>query len=106
YTGDNTAAEIAVAASGRFVYASNRGHNSVATFAVNASNGMLSPLAWESTQGATPRYFGVDPTGAELYAANQGSDTVVRFRVNQTTGMITPAGETIKVGAPCTIAFK
>ena len=106
YTGDNTAAEISVASSGRFVYASNRGHNSIAIFAINAANGTLSPAGWELTQGATPRYFGVDPSGAELYAANQGSDTVVRFHVNQATGRLTPAGETVKVGAPCTIAFR
>jgi 6-phosphogluconolactonase (cycloisomerase 2 family) len=106
YTGDNTAAEIAVAGSGRFVYASNRGHNSIVIFAVNAANGTLSPVGWQPTQGATPRYFGVDPSGAELYAANQGGDTVVRFRVNRATGLLTPAGETLKIGAPCTIAFR
>jgi 6-phosphogluconolactonase len=109
YTGDNTAAEIAVAASGRFVYGSNRGHNSIAIFAVDPTNGTLSPAGWEPTQGATPRYFGVvssGPSGAELYAANQGGDTVVRFRVNPATGRLTPAGETLKIGSPCTIAFK
>ena len=106
YTGDNTAAEIAVAGSGRFVYGSNRGHNSIVIFGVNATNGTLSPMGWQPTQGATPRYVGVDPSGADLYAANQGSDTLVRFRVNRTTGMLSPAGETLKIGAPCTIAFR
>jgi 6-phosphogluconolactonase len=106
YTGDNTAAEIAVAASGRFVYGSNRGHNSIAVFAVDAASGALSPLGWVPTQGATPRYFGIDPAGTDLYAANQGGDTVVRFRLNQATGMLAPAGETLKAGAPCTIAFR
>ena len=106
YTGDNTAAEIAVAGSGRFVYASNRGHNSIVIFAIDQAAGTLSPVGWELTQGTTPRYFGVDPSGAELYAANQGSDTIVRFHVNQATGRLTPAGETLNVGAPCTIAFK
>jgi len=105
HTGDNTASEIAVARSGRFVYGSNRGHNSVVVFAVHPMNGTLSPAGWIPTQGATPRYFGIDPAGTELYAANQGSDTVVRFRINEATGMLTPAGETLKVGAPCTIAF-
>jgi 6-phosphogluconolactonase (cycloisomerase 2 family) len=106
YTGDNTASEIAVAASGRFVYGSNRGHNSIAVFAVSAASGTLSPVGWVPTQGATPRYFGIDPAGTDLYAANQGGDTVVRFRLNQATGMLTPAGETLKAGAPCTIAFR
>jgi 6-phosphogluconolactonase len=105
FTGNNTAAEVAVAASGRFVYASNRGHDSIALFGIEAAAGTLKPLAWEPTQGTTPRYFGLDPTGTRLYAANQTSDTVVLFTVNQTTGRLTPVGETVKAGAPCTIAF-
>lgn len=106
YTGNNTAAEIAVARSGRFVYASNRGHNSIVTFGIDAASGTLKPLGWEPTQGMTPRYFGLDPSGARLYAANQESDTVVAFRVNERTGTLTPAGETLPTRTPCTIAFR
>jgi 6-phosphogluconolactonase len=106
YTGNNTGAEIAVAPSGRFVYGSNRGHDSIAIFAVDQSSGLLTSVGWEPTQGRTPRFFGLDPTGTHLYAANQNSDTVVIFRVDQTTGKLTPTGETIKVGSPTTIAFR
>jgi 6-phosphogluconolactonase (cycloisomerase 2 family) len=106
YTGDNTAAEIVVAASGRFVYGSNRGHNSIAIFAVDNQTGMLNSVGWESTQGETPRFFTLDPSGTHLYAANQTSDTIVTFNVNQTTGALTPAGETIQVKTPTTIVFR
>jgi 6-phosphogluconolactonase len=106
YTGDNTAAEVAASPSGRFVYGSNRGHDSIVTFAVDAATGTLTPLDWTPTQGTTPRYFGLDPTGSYLYAANQTSDTLVVFRVNTSTGRLSPTGEILKVGAPCTIAFR
>jgi 6-phosphogluconolactonase len=106
YTGNNTGAEIAVAPSGRFVYGSNRGHDSIAIFSIDTRTGMLTVVGWEPTQGRTPRYFGLDPSGAHLYAANQNSDTVVMFRVNQTTGKLTPTGEIVKVASPSTIVFR
>ena len=106
YTGQNTGAEIAVAPSGRFVYGSNRGHDSIAIFAIDQSTGLLTSVGWEPTQGRTPRFFGLDPTGTHLYAANQTSDTVVIFRVDQTRGTLTPTGETIEVASPTTIAFR
>ena len=106
YTGNNTGAEIAVAPSGRFVYGSNRGHDSIAILAVDQRSGLLTAIGWESTQGRTPRYFGLDPSGTHLYAANQNSDTVVIFRIDQATGKLTPTGEIVKVASPCTIAFR
>ena len=106
FTGDNTAAEIAVSRSGRFVYASNRGHDSIAIFGVDARTGTLSSVGWEPTRGGTPRFFGFDPSGTHLYAANQTGDTVVVFNMNQNTGTLTATGETLAFGAPCTIAFK
>ena len=106
YTGNNTAAEVVVAPSGRFVYGSNRGHNSVAIFAIDSQSGMLTSVGWQSTQGETPRFFALDPSGAYLYAANQGSDTVVVFRVDQMTGRLMPTGETIQVKTPTTIVFR
>jgi 6-phosphogluconolactonase len=106
YTGNNTGAEIAVAPSGRFLYGSNRGHDSIAIFAIDAAAGTLAPVGWEPTGGRTPRFFGLDPTGTELYAANQTTDTVVIFRVNQTSGKLTPSGQTVNVGTPSTIAFR
>ena len=63
FTGDNTGAAIDVAPSGRFVYVSNRGHDSIGIFRVDESTGLLSPVAWEPTKGATPRFIGLDPSG-------------------------------------------
>ncbi len=106
FTGNSTTSEIVVAPTGRFVYGSNRGHDSIAIFAVDDATGVLAPLGWESTQGKTPRYFGLDPSGAFLYAANQDSDTIVVFRVDQAIGKLTPTGHVVKVGSPSTIAFR
>jgi 6-phosphogluconolactonase (cycloisomerase 2 family) len=106
YTGNNSGAEIAVSASGRFLYGSNRGHDSIAIFAIDQSTGLLTSIGWEPTQGRTPRYFGIDPSGTQLYAANQNSDNVVIFRIDVTTGKLTPTGEIVKVGSPSTIAFR
>ena len=106
YTGNNTGAEIAVAPSGRFLYGSNRGHDSIAIFAIDPSTGALTSAGWEPTQGRTPRFFGLDPSGTHLYAANQISDTVVIFGVNQMTGKLAATSEVIKVASPCTIAFR
>ena len=106
YTANNTGAEIRVAPSGRFVYGSNRGHDSIAIFAVDGQTGMLTVVGWEPTRGRTPRYFGLEPSGTQLYAANQNSDTVAIFRVNQTSGKLTSTGEPIKVGSPSTIVFR
>ncbi len=106
YTGNNSGAEIWVAPSGRFVYGSNRGHDSIVIFATDEGTGILTVVGWEATRGRTPRYFGLDPSGTALYAANQDSDSVVIFAINQATGGLMPIGETIKVGSPSTIVFR
>ena len=106
HTGNNSGAEIAVAPSGRFLYGSNRGHDSIAMFAIDSTSGLLTVIGWEPTQGKTPRFFGLDPTGTHLYAANQNSDSVVIFGINQATGKLTATGETVKVASPTTIVFR
>ena len=88
-----------------YVYASNRGHDSVAVFAVNKKTGLLERRGHEATGGKTPRFFGLDPDGRWLLAANQGSDTVVVFRVDQKTGLPRPTGETISVSSPVCLVF-
>ena len=93
YVGDNTGAEIAMLPSGRFLYASNRGHDSIAIFAVDAASGRLAHVGWESVQGKKPRFFGLDPDAAHLYACNQDSHTIVEFRVDQESGRLTPTGQ-------------
>jgi len=106
HTGNNSTAEVWVARSGRFLYGSNRGHDSIAIFAIDPATGTLTSVGWESTQGRTPRYFGFDPTDTHLYAANQNSDTIVIFRVDQQSGKLTPTKEVVKVVSPSTIVFR
>ena len=106
FTGDNTGAAIVVSPSGRFVYASNRGHDSVAIFRVDESNGMLSPVGWESTKGSTPRFIGLTPAGTRLFAANQRSDSIVEFRVDQATGTLSATGQVVTVNTPVCIVFR
>ena len=98
-------AEVQVHPSGKFLYGSNRGHDSISVFAIDESTGRLTYVQTEPTQGSTPRAFGIDPTGAFLLAANQRSDKVVVFRIDRGTGRLTPAGVTIDVGAPVCITF-
>jgi len=106
FTGNSTTSEIVVAASGRFVYASNRGDDSLAIFAIDEAGGSLSRVGWEPTQGKTPRFFAIEPSGAVLYAANMDSDTIVAFRVDPGSGKLTPTGQIIKTGSPSSIVFR
>ena len=97
-------AEIAVHPSGRFVYGSNRGHDSIAVFTVGVG-GALTLVEYQSTRGQTPRNFALDPTGRWLIAANQGSGTLSVFSVDQTTGALSPVGPLTSVGSPVSILF-
>lgn len=106
HTGDNTTSEIAVAPSGRFVYASNRGHDSITIFGVDEATGELSPIGWESTRGRTPRFFTLDAAGAVLYVANQDSDTIVAFRVDPRAGTLAATGQAVRIGSPSSIVFR
>jgi 6-phosphogluconolactonase (cycloisomerase 2 family) len=105
FTGENTAAEIAVGRGGRFVYCSNRGHSSIAVYSADPKTGLLTPVGWESTRGKVPRFIALDPSRRFLYAANEESDTVVHFRVNPNTGRLTRTEQTISNLSPVTIAF-
>ncbi len=105
FTGSNTTAEIAVHRSGRFLYCSNRGHDSIATFAIDQTNGSLSRLGWTPTGGERPRYFGLDPSGTFLYACNERSHTIVTFRVDPATGALSRTGQIVETGSPVTIVF-
>ena len=100
FDGDNTTAEVLVHPSGRFLYGSNRGHDSIAVFAIDADNGRLRFIEHQPTGGNTPRNFGIDPTGQFLLAANQASDSVVVFRIDQATGGLKPTGQQIEVPTP------
>lgn len=90
--------------SGRFVYGSNRGHDSIAAFSVG-SDGALTLVEYEPTRGQTPRNFSLDPSGRWLIAANQRSDTLAVFSIDQKTGALTPQGELTSVPSPVSILF-
>ena len=105
FAGPNTGAAIEVSRSGRYVYASNRGHDSIVVFAVDPQQGTLTPRGWTSTGGRVPRFFCIDPSGTRVYAANQGSDTIVSFRLNPSSGELTPTGRVIQSASPTSIAF-
>lgn len=89
FDGRNSTAQIVVEPSGRFVYTSNRGHDSLAIHAIDQSSGHIKLVGHQSTGGKTPRNFNVDPTGRFLYAANQNSDTIVPFAIDGETGKLT-----------------
>ena len=98
-------AEVVVHPSGKFLYGSNRGHDSLVVFAIDDKTGKLTLVQHVPTQGKTPRGFGVDPTGRYLLAGNQQSDSVVVFRIDATSGRLTPTGQTLKVGSPVSVVF-
>jgi 6-phosphogluconolactonase (cycloisomerase 2 family) len=106
YTGESTAAELSLSRDARHLYCSNRGHDSIACFAVDAATGLLSPAGWTPSEGRTPRFIALDPAGRTLYAANEQSDTIVPFRVDEGSGKLTPAGAPVHNASPVTIAFK
>lgn len=104
-TDKDSTAEVAVHPSGKFVYGSNRGHDSIAVFAVDAKTSKLTLVQNESTQGKTPRHFAIDPSGKWLLAENQNSDSVVGFAIDTETGKLKPTGQTITVGSPVCAVF-
>jgi 6-phosphogluconolactonase len=105
FTPHNDTAEIVVHPSGKFLYASNRGRDSIAVFAIDPSKGTLTPAGDFSTTGKTPRNFALDPTGKFLLAANQESNNIAVFRINLATGALTPTGPATEVPAPVDIVF-
>ena len=98
-------AAVRVAPDGRFVYASNRGHNSIAVFASDVSSGKLEYLGFEPSGGLTPRDFIIDPTGSFLLAANQDSNTVVTFRVEKQSGKLVATDKVTTVETPVCLEF-
>jgi hypothetical protein len=89
---------------GRFVYGSNRGHDSITIVATNPE-GLLSVVGWQPSQDSGLRFIGLDLAGRFLYAANEQGDTVVTFRVDENSGKLTPTGQAIKNASPVTIVF-
>lgn len=105
FGGENFCAEIEVAPGGRFVYGSNRGHDSIVVFSVAHRTGSLELVQHVSTQGKTPRNFAIDPTGRFLLAANQNSDNVVTFRIDHKSGLLSPTGHVTEIPTPVCVAM-
>lgn len=105
FDGNNSCAAIQIAPSGRFLYGSNRGHNSIALFAVDDATGQLTSNGYVSTGGENPRDFALEPQGTLLLAANQDSDTVVIFRVDAATGGLSTTGDVLNIPTPVCITF-
>jgi 6-phosphogluconolactonase len=98
-------AEVFAHPSGKFLYGSNRGHDTIAVFAINPKDGTLKLVENEPTQTKIPRGFGIDPTGRYLIAGGQNSDNAAVFRIDQKTGALEPTGQSVKVGSPVCVEF-
>ena len=105
FTGNSSCAEVQVHPSGKFVYGSNRGHNSIAIFSVDPRTGDLTSVGHQPTEGKTPRHFAIDPSGKWLLAENQDSDSIATFSIDEKTGMLKSTGQTVEVGAPVCLEF-
>jgi 6-phosphogluconolactonase len=105
FMGQNDDAEIEMHPSGKFLYASNRGSDTITMFAIDHSQGTLTPVQYTPTQGKIPRSFEIDPTGKFLFAENQKSDNIVVFRIDAKTGRLTPTGQVLDVPSPVCVKF-
>jgi len=105
FAGDSTTAEVRVHPNGRFVYGSNRGHDSIAVFAFDPATGRLTPRGHTPTGGRNPRNFALSPDGAWLVAANQNTDSLTVFKVDLSTGILTPAPGKASVPMPVCVLF-
>lgn len=105
FKGSSTTAAIRVHPSGKTLYASNRGHDSIAVFRIDPETGLLTARGQTPTGGKTPRDFNLDPEGRYLLAANQDSDSIVVFRVAPETGALSPVGAPVAVPMPVCVVF-
>ncbi len=105
FDGESSAAEIQVHPGGEFVYASNRGHDTIAVFSRDGSSGTLEPAGWFDAAGRTPRHFRIDPSGAWCLVANQQSNQVASFRIDPKSGKGTWSGKGVQADAPSCVVF-
>jgi 6-phosphogluconolactonase len=105
FKGENTTAEVVVHPSGKFLYGSNRGHNSTAVFAIDPDTGTLTLVEHEPTQGDHPRFVGLDSTGKLYIAANMNSNNLVSFWIDPKTGALKPTGHKVTVARPMCVVF-
>ena len=105
FSGTSHTADVHVHPSGKFLYGSNRGHDSIVIYGIDQRNGKLTLVGHQPTQGKTPRNFAIDPSGTFLHAEHQDSDTIVTFRIDQQTGKLAPTGQVVDVPQPVCLKF-
>jgi 6-phosphogluconolactonase len=105
YTGTNSCADIHISKDGQFLYGSNRGHDSIAVYAINQENGHLAFVEHTKTKGQKPRSFVLDPSGKFLLVANQNSNSIVTFEIDAASGRLIDTGNSIEVAKPVCIKF-
>ncbi len=105
FSGENTAAEIAIHPNGKFLYTSNRGADSIAEFSIDQQSGKLTLVGQISTFGKEPRHFTIDPTGKRLLVANQNSNNIVEYAIDESTGKLSKIGDTVAVPSPVCLVF-
>jgi len=105
YTGHSDASEIEVHPNGRFLYAANRGHDSIGIFRIDAASGSLAAVGWVSCGGKTPRATAFSPDGLFFYSANEESDTLTEFSVDTQSGILASTGRAINTPSPSCIVF-
>ena len=103
FEGTNYCADVHVSPSGKFLYGSNRGHNSIVIYAIDVNTGKLKLVGHEPTQGKWPRNFAIDPTGTYLLAENQNTDNIVIFQIDNQTGRLIPTGNIVEIPTPVCI---
>jgi 6-phosphogluconolactonase len=106
YTGPKSTAEIAIHPSAKFLYASNRGHNSIVGYRIDPATGRLDVIGYATEGVVFPRNFAIDPSGTRLYVANQKADTIVQFQIDLSTGELKPTGQTTRSITPVAIVFR
>jgi 6-phosphogluconolactonase len=105
YHGEGHSSELALHPNGRFLYAAQRGSDTITVFSIDAKTGTLTTIQQEPSRGMMPRSFGIDPTGSYLFAANQLTDSVILFRIDAQTGRITPTHTVLRVENPTCVTF-
>ena len=104
FKGENTCAQIHVDPQGKYLYVSNRGHDSIAAFAIDAENGKLSAVGHQLTE-PTPRVFNIDATGTLLFVGGQGSGKLATYRINRESGTLAPIGNYTVGESPMWVLF-
>jgi 6-phosphogluconolactonase len=105
YDGPNFPAEIGIKPSGEYLYASNRGHESLVVFGIDQDKGTLKYIEEQNAGGKTPRHFGIEPSGKHLAIANQDSDSLLVCRIDPENGRLKPSGVFAEAPSPVCVKF-